>query len=472
MSVSMSPVVSELDELVEDLTLSRSRVAAAFAAEMFFFARVADLVDRREAERAARDGRGAITHSTQLGMREIYAEIGAALQLSEWQVARKVSLAWTLSTQFIATLYEAGDGRLLPEHATLIADTGLVIADETVRRQFEAVGLDMAREMTPAQLKAALSGLVLRLDPEGTEARVREAVKRRKVSVRELEPGLVRITADVPTAQGVGAVQRVRDIAAELSAQNQAEKTAWQTTQAAAGTAIDRDAAPGTAGEPDAPVFDERSMPQLMADVFSDLLLTSTLTGHGSTTQARDELSAIRAEVHVTVPVTTLAGVTIGGATIDGFGPIDDDTGRRLAAAAPVWVRVATDPATGVPTCVDRYRPVGRQKLFLNVRDERCRFPGCRLPARKSDIDHTIAYSEGGPTCLCNLEHLCERHHTLKHDTDWTVEQLPGGILRWTAPTGRTHTTRPPGTVRFDPLALITSHPHQTHQLARDPAPF
>ncbi|WP_165310756.1 hypothetical protein [Microbacterium protaetiae] len=47
---------------------------------MVFFARVADLVARREEERADRDGRGALTHSTQLGMREIYAEIAAQLR--------------------------------------------------------------------------------------------------------------------------------------------------------------------------------------------------------------------------------------------------------------------------------------------------------------------------------------------------------------------------------------------------------
>jgi hypothetical protein len=498
-------VVTELDELVESLTTSRSRQAAAFATEMLFFARVADIVQRREAERDGRDARDALSHSTQLGMREVYAELAAALQLSEWQVARKVSLAWTLTARFQETLYEAGDGRLSPAHATLIADTGTEIDDEAVRAEFEAVALDMAREMTAAQLKAALAGLVVRLDPEGTEKRVRDAVQRRKVSVRQLEPGLVRVTADVPTAQGVGAVERIRQIADELYAQNQAAKTEWQTAQATGGagcasgdaadagrsgasdaaradgdggdavSVVGRDAADGDGGDAEAgtPVFDERSIPQIMADVFSDLLLTSALHGNGATTQARDHLSGIHATVQVTVPVTTLARATIGGATIDGFGPLDDTTARHLAATAPGWVRVACDTATGVPTCVDRYRPTEQQKRYLRARDQHCRFPGCRRPARTCDIDHTIAHADGGPTCLCNLEHFCERHHTLKHHTDWTVEQLPGGILRFTAPTGRTHTTRPPGTIRFDPITLITPDPHSTHHHPpHDPAPF
>ena len=539
-SGSMSAVVSELDELVDSLTMSRSRQAAAFATEMFFFARVAGIVARREAERATRDGRDALSHSTQLGMREVYAELAAALQLSEWQVARKVSLAWTLSDRFQETLYEAGDGRLSPAHATLIADAGIEIDDPAVRAEFEAVALDMAREMTPAQFKAALAGLVVRLDPEGTEKRVREAVHRRKVTVRALEPGLVRVTADVPTAQGVGAVERIRQIATELFTQNQAEKTEWETNQAtgtaaASGDGSDHGAGGDAAGgdgdgqagrassdahgrddahsrdethgsgdgsidadsaraESDAhasdeptdgdgddpgdgtPVFDERTIPQIMADVFNDLLLTGALHGHGNTEQTHETPTDIHATVNVTIPVTTLAGVTVGGATLDGFGPIDDTTARHLATTTPEWQRVATDPATGVPTCVDRYRPTERQKQFLRTRDQHCRFPGCRRPARKCDIDHTIPYAEGGPTCLCNLEHFCERHHTLKHHTDWTVTQLTGGILHFTAPTGRTHTTRPPGTVRFTPTALINPDPHTTHHLqtqnTHDPAPF
>ncbi|WP_417562316.1 DUF222 domain-containing protein [Microbacterium sp.] len=204
MTTDPSDVLSELDELVDHLSASRARAAAAFATEMFFFGDVARLVERRERERAARAGRGSVTHASQLAMREVFAEIAAALRLSEWQVARKVSLATTLQHQFQETLYEAGDGRLSPEHAALIAETGMVIDDDTVRREYEAVALDMAKEMTSAQLKAALAGLVSRLDPEGTEQRVRDAVKRRRVTVREVEPGLAHGHRRRPDGAGRG----------------------------------------------------------------------------------------------------------------------------------------------------------------------------------------------------------------------------------------------------------------------------
>lgn len=496
-SAGLSPAISELDEIVDLLARSRERAASGFAAEMFFFARVADLCDRRERERAARSA-GAITSTSQLGMREVFAEIGAALRLSEWQVARKVSIAWTLTSRFSETLCDASCGRISPEHATAIGDAGVSIEDDAVRREYEAVALDMALEMTPSQLKPALEGLVVRLDPEGTERRVHEAMARRRVTVRTLEPGLSRISADVPTAQGVGVYNRLHAIATELIGQNAAERAEaaraagdaaprGATADAgASGKAGSADAARGAGGsedaganagaDADASAFDERTHAQIMADVLCDLLLTGVPTGHGATEQARDALGAITATVQVTVPAAALAGMTVGGAAATGFGPIDDDTAKRLAGMAPTWTRVFTDPCRGVPLSVDRYRPSKRQRLFLQLRDEQCRFPGCRRIAQKSDIDHTIPYAEGGPTCLCNLEHLCTRHHTLKHDTDWSVEQLPGGVLRWTAPTRRVHLTRPPGTVRFDPVGTIDLDRHRDHEsahvLVRDPAPF
>ena len=110
-----------------------------------------------------------------------------------------------------------------------------------------------------------------------------------------------------------------------------------------------------------------------------------------------------------------------------------------------------TSPVTGCVLAVDRYRQTSALTRFLRARDERCRFPGCRQPVWRCDIDHTLDAAHGGPTEHCNLAHLCKRHHVLKHHSAWTVRQLPGGILEWTSPTGRIHTDHPEPTVRFEP---------------------
>ena len=83
------------------------------------------------------------------------------------------------------------------------------------------------------------------------------------------------------------------------------------------------------------------------------------------------------------------------------------------------------------------------------MRDQHCRFPGCRLALWRCDLDHTHDAAEGGPTELSNLAHLCRRHHILKHNTPWTVVQKPGGILEWVSPTGRVYPDVPVSTVMF-----------------------
>jgi hypothetical protein len=71
-----------------------------------------------------------------------------------------------------------------------------------------------------------------------------------------------------------------------------------------------------------------------------------------------------------------------------------------------------------------------------------CVFPGCRTPARDSDLDHRHAWSEGGPTDDLNLAPLCRRHHRLKHD-GWELEMVTPGMFVWTSPLGLTYLVEP-----------------------------
>ncbi|KHK95051.1 hypothetical protein LK09_20210 [Microbacterium mangrovi] len=64
------------------------------------------------------------------------------------------------------------------------------IEDAELRAEFEGYALDIATELTPAQLKDALGVIVDRVDPDGTQQRVRDAVQRRTVRRRTLEPGV------------------------------------------------------------------------------------------------------------------------------------------------------------------------------------------------------------------------------------------------------------------------------------------
>ncbi len=65
-------------------------------------------------------------------------------------------------------------------------------------------------------------------------------------------------------------------------------------------------------------------------------------------------------------------------------------------------------------------RPAGRhfgavQKRLIRLRDNHCRHPGCRRPARRCDYDHIQPYEHGGATLIRNGQALCRFHHRWKH---------------------------------------------------------
>jgi hypothetical protein len=49
-------------------------------------------------------------------------------------------------------------------------------------------------------------------------------------------------------------------------------------------------------------------------------------------------------------------------------------------------------------------------------------------------MDHTLAFDKGGRTCPCDLGALCRRHHQLKQERDWQLEQDGKGAFTWTTP--------------------------------------
>lgn len=178
-----------------------------------------------------------------------------------------------------------------------------------------------------------------------------------------------------------------------------------------------------------------RTLAQLRADVAGDLLVGA---GSGA--------GGVKVSVAVTVPVMTLLDHSDEPGTLDGFGPIDADTARRLTAHAPSFTRLLTHPVTGALLDIDRttYRPPAHLRRWLRVIDGTCRFPGCTRSAAGSDLDHTTDHARGGPTEPGNLAHLCRHHHRLKHHTGWRVRRGPGRVLTWTSPTGYTSTADPP----------------------------
>ena len=489
-----SPALRVLDGLVDRLVANQRAMAEREAERAELFAAAADVIPARAEE--LRDGRRRM--AADLPAREVVAELATALRIGERAVQAHLTDASLLVGSFPGTLTALRDGHIDARHVAAILDAGAALGGPDLRARFEDIVLPVAARETAARLRSHARELAAKVDPQSVDRRAAAADARRTVRIYDLDDDLSRLTLDQPATlihaiydrltQQAKAL-RTGDAAApadsrsdermnDLGNEERDDRVVVVTGpggRGVAGSVVEH-------GSGDAATADPRTMDQLRADILADMLLTGKPSAHGN------GLDAIRAVVQVTVPLAALVpddavpddavpddaasedpdpGRTTGVAVLPTFGPIPIGTARTLAGHAPGWERVCLDPTSGLPVAVDRYKPTARQRAYLAARDERCRFPGCRRPAHRCDIDHTRDAALGGATCICNLAHFCRGHHTIKHHTAWTVRQIGGGILEWTSPTGRHYEDRPPTTVRFVPGAHGSASEQDT-----DPPPF
>ncbi len=89
------------------------------------------------------------------------------------------------------------------------------------------------------------------------------------------------------------------------------------------------------------------------------------------------------------------------------------------------------------------YRPSDRLRELIVARDQTCRLPICRQQAWQSDLDHTVPFDDGGPTCRCNVGPVCRTHHQVKQRPGWQLRQRQPGIFEWSTPAGRRYLVAP-----------------------------
>ncbi len=345
------------------------------------------------------------TADRELSRRAFRAELAAALRMPEATTDRLLSEAMILVDELPATLKAMADGRLTPRHARLLVDETRGI-EPSDRAELESTAIVMADALSLRAFERRLRMLRERRAPEAAAERGRRAHERRDVTFDPAHDGMAYLTAQLSAVDAVAIRERLEEAARSAR----------------------RDG-------------DLRTIGQLRADVFRDALLLSCTSAPGD-----DPLAGIVPSVVVTVPAATIVGGNAPG-TLEGYGPIDAATARRLASGAPTLQRLLTDPETGQGIALGRtrYRLTAELRTWLRMRDVVCRFPMCGRSARWCDVDHTLDWAYDGTTEGSNLAHLCRGHHTLKHASRWQVEQDAGGSgqLTWTSPLGRRHITAP-----------------------------
>ncbi|MFD1848362.1 HNH endonuclease signature motif containing protein, partial [Arthrobacter flavus] len=345
-------------------------------------------------------------------------EISAALRVPERTAGFLVEHSTLLTRYCPATLEALETGKLTKRHAWAVVEEAASIPDTnpTVTAAFEARLIGMASVTTVAKFRQQANRLREELHPESIAARQKKAVKERGVFLTPSYDGMAWLEAYLPVDQAAGIFHRVDTAARALQG-------------------------------PDEP----RTLTQLRADVLADALTSAGASGHIAgaesnltDTQGSSAYWGVQAKIFVTVPVMTLLGGDAPG-ELEGHGPIDPDTARKLAGHAPSFTRILTHPFTGARLGADAttYRVPKDLQDAVRVRDRTCRHPGCNRLAVFCELDHTTPWSQGGRTSYGNLAALCKRHHKLKSEGYWQYRQPEPGTIIAISPAGETYLTRP-----------------------------
>lgn len=467
-------------------TATRRRIAAleAEAAELL----VAQIAFHDEDVAAAPHHRDAIHRS-------MVAEFATAARLSTGTMEFAFADALALSTALPRVREAFHTGALSSAHVREIARASAIV-NEAIRNRvvapetmalFETAVLVVAEAETAARTRVHARRVASALVGETITERHRRAADERCVTVRSVDDGLAVLTAILPEWAAVAIADRLNQLTRTVIRGRDAVPARDAGSAGAAGSGSGSDEATlrpalarddlltahsvatdrpcgetrsetkissvdgGTyALDPEAESLpaDTRTWSQVQADLLTDLLLTadpSAVDGDG--------LIAVRGRLQVTVAATTLAGLDDRPAELDGHGALHPDIARALAGRDGGWTRLFLDPH-GQVIETDAYSPTESMRRLLRARDQHCRFPGCRQPVHRCDIDHTWDHAKGGPTRVDNLAHLCRGHHVLKHPDipepqRWTVRQRPGGVLEWRSPLGAVHTDHAPRRVAF-----------------------
>jgi hypothetical protein len=353
------------------------------------------------------------------------AEVAAAMNLSPMAASYLVSHAHALDTRLpkVAALLAEGltDWRTV---RLIISRTELVTDAQLIAKLDESLAARIAKWHSWSQQRIvnAVDAAVRVADPDAARERRERADDDRYIATTATENGMAEIYGTVAASTATAFDRRLSELAKQVCA---ADANAGSAPRRRIGRA-DREGRrlACACGKPECPTWD----------------ITAPDRDSGGT----------QVVINVVASDHTVFGNSNQPGYLDGYGVIDAEQVRQLAAAASL--RLAELKST--PEEALRYQPSEALERAIRCRDLTCRFPGCGRRAMVCDIDHTIPFNHadpkaGGLTVPWNLKCLCRQHHRLKTFGGWRDSQLRDGTIIWTAPTGQTYRTAPAGADLF-----------------------
>lgn len=373
------------------------------------------------------------------------SELASALSWSGNRARDAITAARTLSNELDLAAGVAAEGALQPAAASAVADGVQLLTagiDEAIAdaRDAMAAGTDsspeigdrlweltQAREALVQQYDGAVSAFAATHTVAETRRKVRDTLARldpagfaaRRAKAREVESGvefralpnaMAMVTAVMPSEQATACFSAIDAVAHDERRTDLHAPIGVRRSEALYNFCVQ-------------PVAEAEPTP-------------------GSVRRAMD------AHVDLVMTLDAFLGLDDTPADCVGAGPIPAQAARDLLAEAALvtFRRVIVDPDSGhvIETGTKRYRLTESERAFILMRDRTCRHPGCNQPARRCEVDHAVAYDDGGATRADNLGALCTRHHLEKTHAGWTIEDSAAdGSCTFVSPLGRRYLHAP-----------------------------
>ncbi|GAB7066813.1 DUF222 domain-containing protein [Mycobacterium hodleri] len=364
----------------------------------------------------------------------VAAHIGAAQNITPGAASHQLLVAIALHERFPRVAAVFAEGLITHALVKTVVQRGALVIDPDALRALDHLLAQAFGDWEPRSVdktEKAIDFFVGQVDPQAvrraeTKARGRSV----EVHIEEDGSGLATVLATLFAHDAKVFEARLKNLAATVCPAD--PRTADQLradAYGAIGNGTDRMAC--LCGNDDCAAIDGEK-PPLFDKPLRDLTLTEVMT------PTPGRFAKLR-------PAASTGGQFLPGAV-------------ACRAAIGATITQVVHPGQAPPE--NRYRPSKKLADFIRCRDMTCRFPGCRVPASQTDVDHTIPWPHG-PTAASNLKCICRRHHLLKTfwggENCWRERQLDDGTVIWTAPDGREYITTPGSRLLFPELSAPTA---------------